>query len=148
MDRPTLTLLYPLYASVRAIESTRKDDDHQWLSYWIIYSFLTLFELGAEPILKWIPFWPLAKLVFACWLVLPQFHGAAFVYERCLQPRVIRHLFCNEGNLADRQNKAAMQTAKNKPPTKRQATFKRTAKVRKRTTRKILEFFGMDNVSS
>lgn len=28
-------------------------DDEQWLAYWILYSFLTLTEMVAEPVLHW-----------------------------------------------------------------------------------------------
>uniref|UniRef100_A0A7N0RAH2 HVA22-like protein n=1 Tax=Kalanchoe fedtschenkoi TaxID=63787 RepID=A0A7N0RAH2_KALFE len=78
---PAVMLLYPLYASVIAIESTSKVDDEQWLAYWILYSFLTLMEMVLQPILEWIPIWYTVKLIFAAWLVLPQFRGAAFIYD-------------------------------------------------------------------
>ena len=41
------------YASICAMESTCKLDDEQWLAYWIIYSFITLFEMAAENVLYW-----------------------------------------------------------------------------------------------
>lgn len=41
------------YASVQAIESPLKEDDQQWLTYWVLYSLSALFELGAGPILEW-----------------------------------------------------------------------------------------------
>ena len=41
------------YASICAMESTTKVDDEQWLAYWIIYSFITLFEMAAENVLYW-----------------------------------------------------------------------------------------------
>jgi receptor expression-enhancing protein 5/6 len=44
------------YASVVAIESPSKLDDEQWLAYWIIYSFLTLGEMLAQPALEWLEF--------------------------------------------------------------------------------------------
>ncbi|XP_028124736.1 HVA22-like protein e [Camellia sinensis] len=50
---PVTMLLYPLYASVMAIESPSKVDDEQWLAYWILYSFLTLMEMLLQPILQW-----------------------------------------------------------------------------------------------
>ncbi|KAG5602592.1 hypothetical protein H5410_033962 [Solanum commersonii] len=50
---PSVMLLYPLYASVVAIESTSKLDDEQWLAYWILYSFLTLMEMILQPMLQW-----------------------------------------------------------------------------------------------
>ncbi|KAK1359584.1 hypothetical protein POM88_044058 [Heracleum sosnowskyi] len=79
---PATMLLYPLYASVMAIESTSKVDDEQWLAYWILYSFLTLVEMLFQPALEWFPLWYDVKLAFVAWLVLPQFRGAAFIYEK------------------------------------------------------------------
>ncbi|XP_057953397.1 HVA22-like protein f isoform X2 [Malania oleifera] len=70
------------YASMRAIESPSTVDDQQWLTYWILYSFLTLFELSCWKILAWLPFWPYMKLLFCLWLVLPIFNGAAYIYEK------------------------------------------------------------------
>jgi receptor expression-enhancing protein 5/6 len=41
------------YASIIAIESPFKEDDQQWLTYWVLYSFITLLELGAGPVFAW-----------------------------------------------------------------------------------------------
>ncbi|KAJ6873733.1 HVA22-like protein [Populus alba x Populus x berolinensis] len=38
-------LLYPAYASIQAIERPSHRDNKQWLSYWILYSFISLFEI-------------------------------------------------------------------------------------------------------
>ncbi|XP_073028508.1 HVA22-like protein f isoform X2 [Primulina eburnea] len=81
-------LLYPLYASVRAIESPSTLDDQQWLTYWVLYSFMTLFELSCWKILEWIPIWPYTKLLFCLWLVLPVFNGAAYIYENFVRKYV------------------------------------------------------------
>jgi receptor expression-enhancing protein 5/6 len=85
---PLVMLVYPLYASVQAIESPFKEDDTQWLTYWVLYSFLQLIELGFDRILSWIPIWYTVKLVAICWLVLPQFHGAAFLYDNYVKKYV------------------------------------------------------------
>ncbi|KAL3639858.1 HVA22-like protein a [Castilleja foliolosa] len=42
---PVVSLVYPLYASIRAIETKSPVDDQQWLTYWVLYSMITLFEL-------------------------------------------------------------------------------------------------------
>ncbi|KAJ8559773.1 hypothetical protein K7X08_003831 [Anisodus acutangulus] len=86
---PSVMLLYPLYASVVAIESTSKLDDEQWLAYWILYSFLILIEMVLQPALEWIPIWYDVKLAMVAWLVLPQFKGAAFIYEKFVREKLI-----------------------------------------------------------
>ncbi|CAJ1975270.1 unnamed protein product [Sphenostylis stenocarpa] len=83
---PVLSLAYPLYASVRAIESKSPVDDQQWLTYWVLYSLITLFELTFAKALEWIPIWPYAKLILTSWLVIPYFSGAAYVYEHYVRP--------------------------------------------------------------
>ncbi|XP_015955626.1 HVA22-like protein e [Arachis duranensis] len=88
---PVLTLLYPLYASVIAIESTSKYDE-QWLAYWIIYSFLSLMEMLLQPLLEWVPIWYDVKLLVVAWLVLPQFKGAAFLYERFVRQHIRKYI--------------------------------------------------------
>jgi receptor expression-enhancing protein 5/6 len=52
---------YPLYASVKAIETQSKDDDTQWLTYWIIFGFFKIFEGIAEPLVSIIPFYFLGQ---------------------------------------------------------------------------------------
>ncbi|GAB2215177.1 hypothetical protein Droror1_Dr00019556 [Drosera rotundifolia] len=85
---PAVMLLYPLYASMRAIESPSTLDDQQWLTYWVLYSFITLFELSFWSILQWLPFWPYLKLLVCTWLVLPIFNGAAYIYENIVRKYV------------------------------------------------------------
>ncbi|XP_043725403.1 HVA22-like protein a [Telopea speciosissima] len=83
---PLVTLAYPLYASIRAIETKSRADDQQWLTYWVLYSMITLFELTFAKVIEWLPFWSYAKLIVTCWLVLPYFSGAAYVYEHFVRP--------------------------------------------------------------
>ncbi|XP_057440045.1 HVA22-like protein a [Lotus japonicus] len=86
---PVLSLAYPLYASVRAIETKSPVDDQQWLPYWVLYSMITLFELTFAKFLQWIPIWPYAKLMITGWLVLPYFSGAAYVYHHYVRPFIV-----------------------------------------------------------
>ncbi|KAI4329598.1 hypothetical protein MLD38_027968 [Melastoma candidum] len=83
---PFISLAYPLYASVRAIESKSPVDDQQWLTYWVLYSLITLFELTFFKLLEWVPIWSYVKLILTCWLVIPYFSGAAYVYEHFVKP--------------------------------------------------------------
>ncbi|XP_072950206.1 HVA22-like protein e [Typha angustifolia] len=88
---PSVMLLYPLYASIQAIESPSKLDDQQWLAYWILYSFITLLEMALESLICWIPIWYDLKLVLMAWMVLPQFKGAAFIYDKFVREKLMNH---------------------------------------------------------
>ncbi|KAI3812043.1 hypothetical protein L1987_16745 [Smallanthus sonchifolius] len=55
---PVIALVYPLYASIKAIETRSQTDDQQWLTYWVLYSLITLFELTFSKLLEWFPIWP------------------------------------------------------------------------------------------
>ncbi|KAJ0255798.1 HVA22-like protein a [Hirschfeldia incana] len=83
---PVVSLVYPLHASVTAIETQSHADDKQWLTYWVLYSLLALFELTFAKLIEWIPIWSYLKLILTCWLVIPYFSGAAYVYEYFVRP--------------------------------------------------------------
>ncbi|XP_074580104.1 HVA22-like protein e [Curcuma longa] len=113
---PAITLIYPLYASIQAMESQTKLDDEQWLAYWILYSFFTLMEMAAESILYWIPIWYEIKLVLVAWLVLPQFRGSAFVYEKFVREKLRKHGRASNPNSSSstKDDKASRDKIKNK----------------------------------
>jgi len=79
---------YPLYASFKAINSDRKDDDSQWLTYWVVYAFFTVVESFTDILLAWIPFYHFFKMAFLLWCYLPQFEGALWIYKRFLDPYI------------------------------------------------------------
>ena len=78
---------YPAYKSFKAIESTEKDDDTQWLIYWMVFAVFSLLE---DTILKSItpfaPFFFVWKIIFLLWCYLPQTHGAEFLYTEIVSP--------------------------------------------------------------
>jgi receptor expression-enhancing protein 5/6 len=102
---PVVMLLYPLYASIKAIESPFKEDDQLWLTYWVLYSFVSLLELVAAPIFAWIPLWSTIKLAAAAWLVLPQFRGGTIVYEQYVRPYFYSTVQNADVKLTDTQRK-------------------------------------------
>ncbi|XP_011655675.1 HVA22-like protein c isoform X2 [Cucumis sativus] len=83
---PVVSLVYPLYASIKAIETKSIVDDQQWLTYWVLYSLMTLFELTFAKILEVVAVWPYVKLIIMSWLVLPHFNGASHVYKNFIRP--------------------------------------------------------------
>ncbi|KAI8984082.1 TB2/DP1, HVA22 family-domain-containing protein [Mycotypha africana] len=78
--------IYPAIASFKAIESDDIHDDTQWLVYWCVIGFANMLEYFSDILLYWCPFYYLIKTALVLWLMLPQFRGAEFVYERFLCP--------------------------------------------------------------
>ncbi|XP_060557827.1 receptor expression-enhancing protein 5-like isoform X1 [Ruditapes philippinarum] len=84
--------LYPAYASVKAIETTNKEDDTQWLMYWAVYSFFSLLEFFTDIFLFWIPFYWLLKCIFLIWCMCSaSWNGSDMIYNRIIRPFVLRH---------------------------------------------------------
>ncbi|CAA2988327.1 HVA22 a [Olea europaea subsp. europaea] len=83
---PMFALGYPLCASVRAIESGSKYHMRKLVIYWTLFSLISLFELAFIKLIEWIPLWSFIKFIAICWLVLPQFDGACYVYQRLVNP--------------------------------------------------------------
>lgn len=41
----------------KAIESNSKDDDTQWLIYWVVYGTFAMSELVTDIFFSWVPFY-------------------------------------------------------------------------------------------
>ncbi|CAN4105362.1 unnamed protein product [Withania somnifera] len=83
---PVLALGYPLFASIRAVETGSKYHMKKLVTYWTIFSLISLFEHIFEKLIEWVPLWPYIKLITICWLVIPQFHGACYLYQILIHP--------------------------------------------------------------
>ena len=53
---------YAVCDRIKAIESKEKEDDTQWLTYWVVYSVFSLVEFFSDILLFWIPFYWLMKV--------------------------------------------------------------------------------------
>lgn len=79
-------VILPAIFSLKALKSEDKGDDKQWLTYWTVFSLFFLIEtfflskvaelVGKEN------YYFIFKLVFLIWLFLPNFQGAAFIYDK------------------------------------------------------------------
>lgn len=84
--------LYPAYMSIKAVESSQKADDTQWLTYWIIFALLNVLEFGEETIVGYFPIYWLCKCAFLVYLYLPSTLGAQKVYSRFIKPLASRFI--------------------------------------------------------
>ncbi len=54
--------IYPAYKSISALETPDSRDDTKWLTYWVVFALFATFEYPIEFILRYIPFYFLAKV--------------------------------------------------------------------------------------
>jgi receptor expression-enhancing protein 5/6 len=74
--------VYPSVATLLALESTNKNDDTEWLVYWVVFSTFCLLDPFVEyMIIYWIPYFYPLKSAFLLWMMLPQFKGANVIYK-------------------------------------------------------------------
>lgn len=103
--------LYPAYASVAALESSGKDDDTQWLTYWVVFGFFCIVENFTDYILYWIPFYYAIKVTFLVWCMIPKYQGAKTVYTTVIKPIFQKHESAIDAALNALDPQAAVDTA-------------------------------------
>jgi len=102
--------IIPGYYSLEALFSASKVDDTQWLTYWVVFSFLTVFESAINAV-YWFPFYYTFKFIFTLWLALPQFSGAQVIFRSLLQPVFARYFSETGSTAADLRAKADSASA-------------------------------------
>lgn len=88
-DSDLVGYLYPVYASIKAIETDEKDDDTQWLTYWLLFATIKIFEGVAAPLIVFIPFYHVGKVLFLVYAYYPSTKGATVVYNTFFKPYVV-----------------------------------------------------------
>ena len=84
-----LTVVYPGLMSIRAIESEQKDDDKYWLTYWMIFGQLTVYETFLPFLFYFIPYWDFVKIGFFVWLL--KFNGCQTMFQGFARPALHRY---------------------------------------------------------
>jgi receptor expression-enhancing protein 5/6 len=86
--------LYPAYMSFKSMESAKgmPDDATQWLTYWVVFSSLTVFEGVATFIVDYIPFYYVIKIGLIIWLYHPKTTGAELIYNQVVRPFILPYL--------------------------------------------------------
>lgn len=80
-------LFYPGYLSFKSLQTKETHDDTQWLTYWIVFSFINLCDF----LYYIIPMYHLIKLFTIIWLFHKKTQGAKLVYKFYLEPFFIKN---------------------------------------------------------
>lgn len=84
--------IYPAYRSFEAIESSNKDDDTVWLTYWVIFASLQIVEFFTDFILFWLPFYHWVKIAFLLWCMSPgPKNGSRILYHQVIRKFILKH---------------------------------------------------------
>ncbi|CAN9502453.1 unnamed protein product [Ophioblennius macclurei] len=84
--------VYPAYFSIKAIESAAKEDDTQWLTYWVVYGFFSVAEFFSDIFLSWFPFYYAGKCLFLIWCMAPvSWNGSDILYRQTIRPFFLKH---------------------------------------------------------
>jgi len=90
--------IVPGYYSLEALFSANKTDDTQWLTYWVVYAFLTVVESMINAV-YWFPFYYTFKFILVLWMALPQTSGAQILFRSFIHP-VFYRFFPQSGTTA------------------------------------------------
>ncbi|KHJ84714.1 TB2/DP1, HVA22 family [Oesophagostomum dentatum] len=66
-----------------AVRSPLKEDDTQWLIYWIVFAAFSIIDFS---VFSSVPFYWLFKMSFLLYLYLPVFNGATVIYHSMIDP--------------------------------------------------------------
>lgn len=83
--------LYPAYMSFKSMDSG-SEDDTQWLTYWVVMSFFSIFEELFAFVVVMIPFYYFIKIAITVWMYYPSTMGAKIIYEQGLRPLLLPYL--------------------------------------------------------
>ncbi|KAJ5408737.1 TB2/DP1/HVA22-related protein [Penicillium cosmopolitanum] len=86
-----ITILFPIFASYKALRSADPSQLAPWLMYWVVLSVILLAESWTVFIIGWFPFYSWIRLFFMCYLVLPQTQGARLLYQDYVDPFLTHH---------------------------------------------------------
>jgi len=82
--------LYPAYCSIKALESKNKEDDTQWLMYWVVFALFSVVEFFSDILVGWVPFYWLSKCLFLVWCMSPM-DGSTIIYKKIILPFFLKH---------------------------------------------------------
>uniref|UniRef100_A0A8C5LZG8 Receptor expression-enhancing protein n=1 Tax=Leptobrachium leishanense TaxID=445787 RepID=A0A8C5LZG8_9ANUR len=99
---------YPAYISIKAIESPNKEDDTQWLTYWVVYGIFSIIEFFSDIFLSWFPFYYMIKCGFLLWCMAPSpSNGAELIYNKIIRPFFLKHEGAMDRVVKDLKDKAS-----------------------------------------
>ncbi|XP_062472927.1 receptor expression-enhancing protein 4 isoform X1 [Pezoporus occidentalis] len=83
-------MLYPAYASYKAVKSKNIREYVRWMMYWIVFALFMATETFTDLLISWFPFYYEVKMAFVIWLLSPYTRGASLLYRKFVHPTLSR----------------------------------------------------------
>ncbi|XP_030057858.1 receptor expression-enhancing protein 4 isoform X1 [Microcaecilia unicolor] len=83
-------LLYPAYASYKAMKTKNVREYVRWMMYWIVLALFMTIETFTDVFIPWFPFYYEMKMAFVIWLLSPYTKGASVLYRKFIHPALSR----------------------------------------------------------
>ncbi|KFP05014.1 Receptor expression-enhancing protein 6, partial [Calypte anna] len=78
--------------SIKAIESSSKEEDTLWLTYWVLYGTFSIAEAFSDVFLFWFPCYYGGKCLFLLWCMAPvPWNGSQVLYQSIIRPCFLKH---------------------------------------------------------
>ncbi|XP_045841605.1 receptor expression-enhancing protein 4 isoform X2 [Meles meles] len=84
-------MLYPAYASYKAVKTKNIREYVRWMMYWIVFALFMAVETFTDIFISWFPFYYEIKMAFVLWLLSPYTRGASLLYRKFVHPSLSRH---------------------------------------------------------
>ncbi|KAF1947877.1 hypothetical protein EJ02DRAFT_440047 [Clathrospora elynae] len=85
------TVLFPIFASYKALHTSDPALLAPWLIYFVVLSAFTAVENTFNFILSWVPFYSWIRFFAHLYLILPGSQGASFLYQEYVEPFLYHH---------------------------------------------------------
>ncbi|XP_071585312.1 receptor expression-enhancing protein 4 [Heliangelus exortis] len=83
-------MLYPAYASYKAVKTKNIREYVRWMMYWIVFALFMAIETFTDLLISWFPFYYEVKMAFVIWLLSPYTRGARLLYLKFVHPTLSR----------------------------------------------------------
>jgi len=97
--------VYPAYMSFKSMDSGNQDDT-QWLTYWVVFSFFSIVESFLYFVTSIIPFYYWIKILIIVYLWHPATRGAQTLYDKFLRPALAPYMDFDGSGKAKTSKKA------------------------------------------
>lgn len=83
-------MLYPAYASYKAVRTKNIREYVRWMMYWIVFALFSATETFTDLLISWFPFYYEMKMAFVIWLLSPYTRGSSLIYRKFVHPTLSR----------------------------------------------------------